>query len=212
MSCVVMASPPKKKSKPVSRPIPPPHLQQAFFNGELLKIKQPPLDKGQKVLLVGSWNLGPKISPKPSDKRSNIYFVIPGTKHPIPGTHRGIGNLTEYDDREILSYAPDETREFDVYWAIVLDPDLHEEFTSEPQLLLASQQTFTPGDDFTFDKIPTAGFLESHLKISSLEKLEKYRRPDGNLPRVAIITAGFAVSLSTEKPEEKTADQPETEQ
>jgi hypothetical protein len=200
------------KKKFATRPTPPKlHLEQAYFNGELLKLHQPAPEKGEKLLIVGSWNLGPRVSPKPSDKRPNIYFVIPGTKHAVAGTHNGNAEQTEYDDTEILSYAPDDPKEFDVYWAIVLDPDLHEEFTSEPQLILASQSTFTPGDDFSFDKIPTAGFLENFLKISSLEKLDKYRRPDGNLPRVAIITAGFAVRFSVEKPEEKTAQQPAAE-
>jgi len=212
LSCVVAAAPAKKKAKTVTRPLPPPHLQQAYFNGELVKINQAPLEKGQKPMLIGDWNLGPRVSPTPSDKRPNIYFVIPGTMHEISATHNGISGLKEYDDTEILSYAPEDPREFDVYWAIFLDPNLHEEFTSEPQLILASQQTFLPGDDFTFDKIPTASFLEDYLKISSLGKLDKFRRPNGSLPRVAIITGHFAVRFSAEKPEEKTAEQPKTEQ
>lgn len=190
------ASKPKAPAKPASQKI---HLQQAYFNGDLLKLHTGPYESGERTLVVGPWNLGPRVPPKPNDKRPNLYFVIPGTQREVDGTR-------EYDNTEILSYVPDDPREFDVYWAVVLDPSLNEEFTSEKQLLMATQQTFTPDADFTFDKLPTAKFLESYLKISSFDKLDKYRRPDGSLPRVAIITAGFAVRLSVEKPEEKQAD------
>jgi hypothetical protein len=195
----------KPKPKPAAKQVPKMHLEQAYFNGDLVKLQTGPYEKGERTLIVGPWNMGPKVSPKPSDKRPNLYFVIPGTLHSVDGSQH-------YDHTEILSYAPDDPKEFDVYWAVVLDPNLKEDFTAEPQLLVAAQQTFAAGEDFTFEQIPSAKFLESLLKISSLDKLEKYRRPDGNLPRVAIITGGFAVRLSVEKPEEeKTAETPVAE-
>lgn len=169
-----------------------------------MKVHSGPFESGERTLVVGPWNMGPRVSPKPNDKRPNLYFVIPGTLHHIDGEPR-------YDHTEILSAAPDDPKEFDVYWAVVLDPALKDDFNAERQLLMAAQDSFSPGDGFTFDQIPSAKFLESMLKISSLDKLEKYRRPDGSFPRMAIITAGFAVRLSVEKPEEKTAEQPAAE-
>jgi len=205
MSVAVSASGASKpKTKPAAKPVPKVHLENAYYAGDLLKVHSGPYEGGERTLVVGPWNLGPRVSPKPNDKRPNLYFVLPGTLHHIDGDAR-------YDHTEILSAAPDDPKEFDVYWAVVLDPALKEDFNAERQLLLAAQESFSPGDDFTFDQIPSAKFMESMLKISSLDKLAKYRRPDGSLPRMAIITAGLAVRLSVEKSEEKPAEQPASE-
>lgn len=204
----MLAAPAKKKPSPAPQ-LPKLHLEDAYFNGELVKLQQVALEKGQKPEIIGPWNFGPRVSPKPSDKRPNLYIVVPGSLHKVE-------DHPEFNHTEILSYAPDDAKEFDVYWAVVLDPTLDEQFTAEPQLLLAAQATFKPDDDFTFDKIPAAPFMRDILKITDLDWLKKYRRPNGSLPRVAIITGHFAVRFSTEKteeqPEEKTAEQPRAEQ
>jgi len=57
---------------------------------------------------------------------------------------------------------------------------------------MSAQQEFTPGDLFEFDDIPGAAFLR-FLGISSLRDLEQYRRPNGKLPQLIIVPAGFAV-------------------
>lgn len=192
----------KAKAKAAAKSLPKVHLEDAYFGGDLLKVHSGPYNPGERTLVVGPWNMGPRVSPKPNDKRPNLYLVIPGTLHQVHGE-------PWYNHTEILSFNPDEPREFDVYWAVVLDPSLTAEFTGERELLLAAQETFSPAQGMTFEQIPSAKFLESMLKISSFEKLDKYRRADGNLPRVAIITAGFAVRLSVERPEEqKTAETP----
>jgi hypothetical protein len=190
---------PKPKAKPASRNVPKIHLEEAYFNGEVVKLASGPYSSGEHTLVVGPWDMGPRVSPKPNDKRPNLYFVIPGTQHRFERDSR-------YDNTMILSAAPDDPKEFDVYWAVVLDPALKEDFTGEKELLAAHQATFTPSDDFAFDQIPAASFLRAQTKISSLDGLKKYRLADGSLPRVAIITAGFAVRLTIEKPEEKQAD------
>ncbi len=202
MSATAMAGS-KPKAKPSARPLPKLHLDQAYFNGHLVTLHSPAIEKGERVLIVGPWNLGPKVSPKPDDKRPNLYFVAPGTQHEVE-------EHPEYDHNEILSLAPDEPRDFDVYFAVVLDPALQEDFTTEQQLILAAQQRFTPGEDFTFEQIPAAPFLKAVSKIGSLDDLQKFRRKDGSLPRMAIITAHFAVRFSAENPEEKPADQNQT--
>lgn len=163
-----------------------------------------PRESGEHALLVGPWNFGPKVSSKPKDKRPNLYIVVPGTLHRV-------ASYPDYDHTEILSATADEPKDFDIYWALVLDPSVNDDFNAERQLIMATQGTFSPGEDFTFEQIPCAGFLRDHLKISTVKGLDKYRRPDGSLPRVAIVTAGFAVRLSVEEqdqPEQKQAEQP----
>ncbi|MGZ4815527.1 MAG: hypothetical protein ACXVZV_08970 [Terriglobales bacterium] len=195
----------KPKAKTTPGILPKLHLDEAYFNGHLVTLHSPPVEKGERVLLVGPWNLGPKVSSKPDDKRPNLYFVAPGMQHQVEGH-------PEYDHNEILSLAPDEAKDFDVYFAVVLDPTLQEDFTSEQQLLMAAQQRFSPPEDFTFDQIPSAGFLKAMSKISSLGDLDKFRRKDGSLPKLAIITAHFAVRFSVENPDDKSAEQKQAEE
>lgn len=189
----------KPKTKTAAKSTPKVYLEDAYYGGDLVKIHAGPYDAGEHTLVVGPWNLGPRVSPKPSDKRPNLYIVIPGTQHEIPGDPR-------FNNTAILSLAPDDPKEFDVYWVVVFDPSLKDEFTTERQLIAERQATFKPPDDFTFDQIPSAAFLKAMTKISSLDDLKKFRRPNGSLPRLAIITAGFAVRFTVEKPEEKQAD------
>ena len=199
MSATALAAS-KPKAKTAAKHIPKLHLDQAYFNAHLVTLHSPAVEKGEHVLVVGPWNLGPKVSSKPDDKRPNLYFVAPGTQHQIEGH-------PEYDHNEILSLAPDEPKDFDVYFAVVLDPTLQEDFTSERQMLMAAQERFTPSEDFTFDQIPAAGFLKAMSKISTLDDLDKFRRKDGSLPRMAIITAHFAVRFSVDNPEEQPPEQ-----
>jgi hypothetical protein len=186
---------PKKKAKTPAKPAPKVlHLDQAYFAGKLVKFHSVP-EKDGHALVVGPWYLGTRVTSKPSDKRPNLYFVFPGTEHRV-------SNRPDYNHNEVLSAVPDAPSDFDVWWVVVLDPTVKDDFTSEQQIILATQETFTPSEDFTFEQIPSAGFLRSFLKVTDVEGLEKYRRPDGELPRVAIVRAGFAVNaLAEEMPE-----------
>lgn len=166
------------------------HLDRAYFAGELVKFESVPVP-GTKSLIVGPWNLGPKISPGPSDKRPNLYFVSPGRQH--------MDSNEAFDHTEVISAVPKDASDFDVWWVLVLDPSVKLEFTSEQQIIVATQQTFEPGPDFKFEDIPSAGFLQHFLKVTDLHELEKYRRPDGDLPRVAIVRAGFTVRAKAEE-------------
>ena len=187
------------KKKPAPKPVPKVHLEQAYFAGRLVKFHSPET-KTTKVLVVGPWNLGPKVSPGPSDKRPNLYFVLPGTQHQLPG-HR------DFDHNEVLSAVPDGESDFDVFWVVVLDPSVKEDFTSEQQIIMATQEEFVPAEDFTFEQIPSAGFLKTFLKKTDMDSLEKIRRPDGALPKVAIVRAGITVrAIAEEIPEQAPAD------
>jgi hypothetical protein len=117
--------------------------------------------------------------------------VAPGSQHRVQG-------YEAYNHNDIVNYMPANASpvEWDVYWAVVLDPALEREFRSEDELLMATQKEFHPGESFRFDEIPAAGFLRDIVKIGSLEALDKYRRPSGNLPQVLILPADFAVRAS----------------
>jgi hypothetical protein len=195
------AAPKKTAKKPSSKPVPKAHLDQAYFAGHLVKFHSAPTNGG-RVLVVGPWNLGPKVTPGSSDRRPNLYFVSPGTQHRVPGR-------PELDHNEVLSAVPKEESDFDVFWVLVLDPSVEADFTSEQQIIMATQETFVPADDFAFERIPSAGFLKTFLKKSDIDDLEKLRRPDGGLPKVAIVRAGFTVRATAEEIEEPGTDSDE---
>jgi hypothetical protein len=198
--CVAIAvsaqAAPKRTPKVAPKPVPKlVHLESAYFAGRVVKFHSEPANDG-RALVVGPWNLGQKISPGPSDKRPNLYFVSPGTLHRVAGK-------PEFDHNEVLSAVPDGESSFDVFWVVVLDPSVKEDFTSEQQIILATQQTFSPGENFSFDQIPSVGFLRTFLKIHDMEGLEKYKRPDGELPKVAIVRAGFTLKATAEEQQEQ---------
>ena len=189
----------KQASKPVSKQL---HLDRAFFAGRLVQLHSVPAS-GSRALVVGPWNLGDKVTPGNNDMRPNLYFVSPGTQHHADGK-------PEYDHNEVLSAVPKEPSNFDVYWVVVLDPSVKKDFTSEQQIILATQETFTPPSDFGFDQVPSAGFLKTFLKVKSVPELEKFKRPDGELPRVAIVPARFTVRALAEELDEPEAQPKES--
>jgi hypothetical protein len=132
------------------------------------------------ALVVGPWNLGEKVWPKHNDMRPNFYLVMPGTQHQSQGQRN-------FNNNVVLSAVPNEPSNFDVYWVVVLDPTVQEDFTSEQQIIMATQTTFAAPEDLAFDQIPSAGFLKAFLKVSDVEGLARFKRPDGELPRVAIV-------------------------
>jgi hypothetical protein len=171
--------------------------ETAYFEGRQVEYSPGHAHFGQKVFRFGPWDLGPKLeSRERDDKRPNLYVVVPGS---------AASNDTEpeYNHNLVLSTVPkaDESSDFDVYWAVVLDPNVKEDIRAETQLLLAAQEPFTPGQDFQFSKIPSQAFLRAFLHIDSLDQLSEYRRPDGSLPKVAIIPAKFAVRAKVVDPE-----------
>src|SRR5207237_582919 len=123
-----------------------------------------------------------------SDQRSNLYVAVPGREHHL-------ADAVEYDHNlivNILPNDPDKATEWDVYWAIALDPELTAEFRDEHQLILAGQSYFRPGDLYGFDDAPGRSML-TELGASSLTDLARYRRKDGSLPRMLIIPVGAAI-------------------
>ena len=148
--------------------------------------------EGPKPVTVGPWKLGPRVlDPKPRDKRLNLYIVAPGTQYRLEAAD-------DFDHNAIINALPEagKSREFDVYWALVLDPRLHTDFRSERDLIIAAQASFTPGDLFEFSDAPAEAFLRGALKLDSLEDLQPYRNRNHTLPRVIIVPAGFAITIA----------------
>ena len=169
----------------------------AYLRNQLVSFYLAPVEKGQQPFSIGPWQFGVRVSDrKPRDKRLNLYLVAPGTQHHAEG-YEG------FDHNDVINALPpaDAVVEWDVYWAIVLDPELRQDLRSEQDLIVEAQEGFVPGDLFEFQDIPGQGFLRAFLEIDSLDGLAPYRRKDGALPRVIIVPAGFAIRARAALPE-----------
>lgn len=173
-----------------SSPAPPSRqLEAVYLDGGSVRLE---IAASPKAVTVGPWRLGARVlGPKPLDKRLNLYIVAPGTEYHLEGAE-------DFDHNAIINALPEagKAREYDVYWALVLDPHLHADFRSEQELIVTAQAGFAPGDLFEFGDIPAAAFLRAYLKADALADLEKYKREDGTLPRVLLVPAGFAISAA----------------
>lgn len=168
---------------------------EVYFLGKVIQFEIANPGIGQRKLVVGPWQMGPKIpSGKPSDQRPNLYFVSPGKQHHVDG-------WDDYNHNEIISGIPhDQPANWDVYLAIVLDPALQKDFQNENELLVEAQQSFRPNDLFEFEDVPGAGFLRTFLKINSIAGLDRFRRKNGDLPRLIIMPSGFVVRATAVDP------------
>lgn len=169
-------------------------IDSAYYNGDPVPFKVAETRSHRSQLHVGPWLLGVRAADStPSDRRRNLYVVFPGSQHRAPG-------WSDYDHNVVLSGLPatEEPVEWDVYWAVVLDPNLHHDFRSEQELVLVAQSGFWPPDLLEFNDIPAEGFLRTQMKIRSLTDLARFRRNDGTLPRLLITPAGYAIRGSSE--------------
>jgi len=168
----------------------------AYHDSETVQLSLQPAAKGQRVLDFGPWQLGaaPRDE-RPRDRRLNLYVVVPGKQHHVEG-------WDDYDHNLILNAVPegDEASEWDVYWVLAVDPQMREDLRSERDLLLRAQERFLPGDLFEFDDIPGDTVLRQYLHIDSLDGLKKYRHPDGTLPRLLVLPAGYVVRMTVKEP------------
>lgn len=172
-------------------------VTSAYYEGKAITLTLAPAADSRRAVLLGPWDFGERVSdPKPRDKRLNFYLACPGRQHHAEGWE-------EYDHNLIVNALSPEGQsgEWDVYYAIVLDPTLREDLRRERQLLLAAQSRFLPGDLYELDDAPGAAFLRLFLHINDLEDLGPYRRRDGSLPRLILVRAGLAVRASAVSPE-----------
>ncbi|MFB3916409.1 MAG: hypothetical protein ACE14M_06755 [Terriglobales bacterium] len=176
----------------------PARTHAAYYDGDVVsfipetihyRFTPRPLRRRQSDFTVGPWYVGSLLADrKPKDSRHNLYIVSPGTQY-----HQV--DAEEYDHNEIVNDVSkgDKAVEWDIYWAVVLDPGLRSDFRSERDLILAAQESFVPGDLMDFSDIPGEGFLRAFLHIGSLEGLSPYRRTDGTLPRLIIVPANRVI-------------------
>lgn len=178
-------------------PLPAEHAaNRAYCEGRRIVLK-PVVARHARKLVVDGTVLGPVIAGrKPRDRRPNLYVLSPGTQY-------GSGRIRTFD--LIVNEIPHTEKpvDWDVYWALVLDPSLPSDFTEERQLLIAAQGGFSPDETFSFDAIPAARLLRSHLHIDSLDGLESFRRSDGELPRLIIVSAQCAIRAGAVDPERR---------
>src|SRR5688572_11600273 len=162
-------------------------IDSAYFEGRLVRFHIAPVEKGQRVFTLGPWQFGARIADsKPRDQRLNLYLIAPGRQHAAEGH-------AELDHNDVINAVPKDGKvvEWDVFWAIVLDPKLKTDLRNEHDLLALAQRRFIPGDLFEFRDIPGHRFLREFLKVGSLAGLEKHRGRSRSLPRLIIVPAGF---------------------
>jgi hypothetical protein len=181
---------PVARAAPAPAPNPPPRqpVTSAYYEGKLVNLTLDAPADSRRSVLVGPWDFGQRVSdPKPRDKRLNFYLVC----------------WEDYDHNLLINALSPEGQsgEWDVYYAIVLDPGLREDVRRERQLILAAQSRFLPGDLYELDDAPGSDFLRLFLHAETLEDLAPYRRRDGSLPRLILVRAGFAVRASAVSPE-----------
>ncbi|HYH01168.1 MAG TPA: hypothetical protein VD837_18730 [Terriglobales bacterium] len=170
-----------------------PTTQPVYLEGRVMEFTFVP---GKRVFPIGPWKIPAKLErDKPRDPRPNLYIFAPGTQYTAEFA-------PQYNHNEIISALPvkAEPRDWDIYWAIVLDPAFKDDIQGEQQLVLATQQGFEIPEGLAFEDIPGATFLREFLKIQGLEGLDKYRRPDGALPRVIIVPAHLSIRAAASDP------------
>ncbi len=168
--------------------------RSAYYDGKTVEMTYVP---GRRDFKIGPWNIFAQVQrDRPRDGHPNLYIVAPGTQYTATGAE-------EYSHNEILSVVPlkAEPVDWDVYFAVVLDPALHDDFRSEQQLILATQDEFDAPDELKLDELPGATFLKEYLHIDSVDGLNEYRRPDGKLPRLIIVPAKLTVKASAVDPD-----------
>ena len=165
--------------------------KSTYLNGEPVAFAIVQAAGKEKTVSVGPWKLGAKVGEsKPHDTRLNLYIIIPGDDFQSENESASL-----YDHNRVINMPPKEggQAEFDVYWAVALEPHLNRDFHSEAELLAAAQKRFIPGDLFEVRDAPGAGFMREVLQIDTLAELKPYRRKDGSLPAILLVPAGFAV-------------------
>jgi hypothetical protein len=174
-----------------------PQIDAAYYAGQEVSFTVVMPASSRRMARVGPWLYGVRLrDSRPSDRRRNLYLVFPGSQHQARGWQ-------DYDHDCILSGLPhsDEPTEWDVWWAVVLDPSLRDDFRDERELIHETESTFVPPDLMDFDDVPGQRFLRAGLKIDSVAGLARFRHKDGTLPRVVIVPAGFAIRAIAQMPE-----------
>jgi hypothetical protein len=171
-------------------------IRNAFYADQELQV-EPVVEPGARNFNYGPWTLGSLVpDDKASDRRFNLYIVVPGAQHqsPPPGDEFNHSILINSDEPH-----GDRPTEWDVFWVVVLDPSLDREIKNERELLLLGQSYFLPRDLYDVEDAPGHDLLRQ-LSMTSLSDLTRFRRSDGALPRVVLLSAGAAVRMNVVPP------------
>ena len=172
-------------------PSPSRQVKEAYFQGQLVPFEAERDTLITRSFTVGPWRFGRRMRAKPRDGRLNLYVTSPGSQYSVDGG-------APYAFNCLLNALPKTgaEAEFDVYWAVVLDPTLTDEIRSERDLLLGTQAEFSPAPDYEIQQAPGYEFLRRYLRITNVNGLDHYRRKSGELPRILIVPARVVLKAS----------------
>jgi hypothetical protein len=168
----------------------------AYHDGDAI-VFTPEITGTRRMATFGPWNLGERLSNgKPADGRLNLYVVVPGTQY-------NSARQPQYNHNRIVNkYTVDgKVRDWDIYYCLIIDPKLANDFRSENDLLMAAHETFRPADQFDLSDVPSGEILRERLSMNSVNGLNKYRRKNRSLPRLLIVPADLAVRATAELPD-----------
>lgn len=165
----------------------------AFHEGEAVRLEMADPPRARAALQFGPWRLGERRGMgEITDKHPNLYIVCPGTQYVTRGD-------AQYDHTLLINTVPttEAAVQWDVVWAVVLDPSLRVDFRDERALLLEAQQTFRPGDLFALSDVPGWAALREVLGVRETRDLLEYEH-EGRLPRVILRPAGFSLQAAVQ--------------
>ena|SRR5438067_2121959 len=198
----------KPAAKPASAREQLARVRTVYYNGErMLFTAQPPQHPSApgSWFRMGKWQFGARVwERRPRDGRLNLYVVSPGTQYIVEGAHAFGFNCVI----NALAKKPTAAIPWDVYWAVVLDPDLNVDIHDERDLIIYTQTGFKPDLDAGLDQFPGHEVLRRYLGVKTMADMKRYRRKRGfrELPRVIIVPAHLMLRASVrEKVASKTA-------
>lgn len=164
---------------------------RVYHDGDADILFAPKATATHRMAEFGPWDLGERLSlrdDKPSDKRLNLYVVVPGRQY-----HSF--RHSEYNHTLVVNkYTVDgKPREWDIFWCLVLDRSLSGDLRSERELLIAAHERFRPADNFEIRRVPSHRVMAEVLRVTSVDGLKRFRHRDGSLPRLLIVPARLAV-------------------
>lgn len=185
-------------AQPYVAPSPAHDVREAYFQGQIVPFQAERDTLLQRSFVIGPWRFGHRLREKPRDGRLNLYVVSPGSQFEVDGG-------SPYTFNCIVNALPKRAGahvEWDVYWAIALDPSLTREIRDEHDLLMATQMEFETPEDFKIQDAPGHEVLRRYLRIASVGDLDQFRRKSGHLPRMLIVPAHIVLKASAGEADE----------
>jgi hypothetical protein len=134
--CALLAAAPPVAPPPAGKPV-----KTVYLDGRAIRFEAQPASLVNRGFEIGPWRFGRRIrDPKPRDNRLNLYIVAPGTQYETGGSS-GFGFNCVINALSKPGFEP----EWDVYWAVVLDPALQaKDIRDEKDLIRGTEAEFSP--------------------------------------------------------------------